>query len=296
MEIYKNIIDELFEGAYIVDESRKILFWNKQAERITGYTQDEVMGHYCYDNILRHVDDFGCQLCDNGCPLFETLQSQKMNSAKVYLHHREGHRVPVQIKSFFFIDPSTQEKRAIEIFTDSLDERIINQEYKQLRKAVTIDNLTGLFNRQFIDYQLDLCITENRTFETTFGILFIDIDHFKAINDTYGHQVGDKVLKIISKTLRANVRMEDYVGRWGGEEFIIILRNNHRLDLLNIAEKLRKLVENTKIAEENQFIQVTISIGGSNYKDNLSKEKLIEIVDKNMYEAKKIGRNKTIIT
>ena len=96
---YKQLLDLIFEGVYFVDNTRKITFWNKSAEQITGFSAEEVVGKYCYDNILNHVDNFGNQLCIGGCPLHNTLEIEKINEAKVFLHHKSGYRVPVSIKT-----------------------------------------------------------------------------------------------------------------------------------------------------------------------------------------------------
>jgi PAS domain S-box-containing protein len=94
-DLYAVILGNIHEGVYFVDSERKITFWNKGAERITGYTEGEVVGHFCYDNILKHVNDEGLHLCLGGCPLHQTLSDGQGREALVYLHHKEGYRVPV---------------------------------------------------------------------------------------------------------------------------------------------------------------------------------------------------------
>lgn len=293
MKLY-GLLESLFEGAYVVDKDRKILYWNKRAEAITGYSKEQVIGKHCYDNLLRHVNDEGCQLCHSGCPLLDTIETKKTNFNKVYLHHAQGHRIPIFVRTFIY-EENESNPYAIEFFTDTPDEKSMQEEYHQLKKDIIRDPLTQVYNRAFLDYQLDLCINEYMTFKTEFGILFVDIDYFKKVNDTYGHTAGDNVLKTVSKTLTANFRRTDYIGRYGGEEFLIILRDINKKDLVEIAEKIRTLVENTTVVYENQKISVTISIGGLMYNPSLSKDELIENADQNMYKAKENGRNQTII-
>ncbi len=292
---YRELLGELFEGAYIVDDERKIIFWNSEAERITGYGAEEMIGKRCYENILRHVDDKGHQLCHEGCPLLDTIEHGRTNRAQVYLHHREGYRVPVLVKTMPFVDPLDDKPKALEIFTDAPDPKSVKQKYKQLQKSSVIDTLTGTYNRSFLEYQLDLCQREYGVFQTSFAVLFIDIDRFKHVNDTHGHAAGDAVLRTIAKTMQANVRKDDIVGRWGGEEFIIILRHVDHMDARMVAEKHRMLIKDTHVSHGQQTLQVTVSIGGAMYREGLGVEKLIEIADGNMYTAKKQGRNRVVM-
>ena len=148
---------------------------------------------------------------------------------------------------------------------------------KYRRKALT-DELTNIWNRRGI-------IEEAKKVGVNSSVLFFDIDHFKKINDTYGHEFGDYVLKEISKLISSNIRSLDIFGRWGGEEFIIILRGTTYEKALEIAEKLRKKVE------EHNFkgVKVTISLGVASFDGNL--EESINKADMALYEAKKMVRN-----
>lgn len=292
---FMKLLPHLFEAAYIVDENRKILYCNDMFERITGYKKDALIGKYCHENIMRHVTEDGDLLCHDGCPLHDSLHQDNINSAQVYLHHKNGHRVPVTVKTIPFFDEASQSKKAIEIFTDYQKDSVLYEENVNLKKKVLVDALTQLYNRNFIDYQLDVCINEFDTFGTPLGVLFIDIDHFKSINDTYGHDVGDVVLTTVAKTLSANIRQFDFAGRYGGEEFIVLLRNVSVEGMRLIAEKLRLLIETTSTkANDKETIQVTVSIGCGYYQKGMTKEAFIKQADELMYLAKQQGRNKVI--
>lgn len=96
---YLSILENLNDGVYYVDNDRKITYWNKSAERITGYTAEEVVGSFCYDNILQHIDEKGTQLCKNGCPLSLTISDGNIRDINVCLHHKDGYRVPIYVRS-----------------------------------------------------------------------------------------------------------------------------------------------------------------------------------------------------
>ena len=167
---------------------------------------------------------------------------------------------------------------------------------RKLNDLLTRDELTKLYNRKYIDFQLKNIMKEAKEFEFTFGVLFFDIDHFKNVNDTYGHNIGDEVLKVISNTVDENIRNDDILGRWGGEEFIAIIRVDTIDELKRIAEKLRiKVMEAYYLLESNLKVSVTISIGGTLYMSNESIESLISRADANMYNSKQTGRNKVTI-
>lgn len=288
----KKILDNLYEGAYIVDKDRKIIYWNRGCEKITGFTEKEVVNSFCYANILRHVDKEGNKLCFNGCPLQRTVETGETLEIDVFLHHKNGHRVPVAVKSMPIYNSKNEVVAAIEVFTDIRFREDKYKENETLKKLIDIDDLTKIYNRKYINFQINQAILEYKEFETQFGILFIDIDHFKNVNDTYGHNAGDEVLKTISKTLVSNLRPHDYAGRWGGEEFVIILKRINIDTLRMIAEKTRVLSGNSFAKYEDSTISVTVSIGATLYRKNESIEELIKRADKLMYNSKKNGRNK----
>ena len=124
-----------------------------------------------------------------------------------------------------------------------------------------------------------------------FGILFIDIDHFKKFNDTYGHDVGDDVLKFVANTFVANARPFDLYGRWGGEEFIGIIRNINSPELERLGNRLRLLVEQSYILHGNEKLFVTVSVGATVVNDNDTMDSLMKRADYLMYQSKAAGRN-----
>ena len=119
----------------------------------------------------------------------------------------------------------------------------------------------------------------------------MDIDHFKKFNDTYGHDVGDHVLKYVARTLSQNLRPFDVVGRWGGEEFIAIIRNMTRQQLEAMGNRLRILVESSYIQSGNEKLRVSMSIGATLVRDDDDREALLKRADTLLYESKKAGRN-----
>ncbi len=262
MEPYKLWLDNLFDGAYVVDNKRVILYWNKAAEELTGFSAEEVVGRSCADNILNHVDLAGNLLCIIGCPLLGTLADCQKREDLLFLHHKQGHRIPIQIRVSPIQDESGKVIGAIEIFSEYSRNLPILRELEQHKKASQLDPLLGIGNRRHAELmfqlrQYDLELTGN-----TFGTIFMDIDQYKSINDTHGHVIGDDVLKMVCNTTGKVLRHMDTFIRWGGDEFLIFLPDiSTREELCSVAERIRSLVESSFIMAEDKKISVSVSLG-----------------------------------
>ena len=282
------------EGIYVTDTNRRIVFWNREAERITGYTAGAVMGSCCADNILIHVDGQGQALCSLGCPLMHAMSEGEPRRAEVYLHHKQGHRVPVTVCVTPIRDEHGQVIGAAEVFRDNATCQAEHEIIAELSRAALIDQLTGLPNRRHIEMHLAESFDQLRRYGLAFGIIFADIDRFKGINDTYGHAIGDEVLRMVSQTLGANIRASDIAGRWGGEEFLLIIRQAALPALVEVAEKLRMLVENSGLHHNQGFIRATVTMGAAVAREGENQSELIERADALLYEGKNAGRNRVV--
>lgn len=292
---HTDFISNLYEGVYIVDKSRKIVFWNSGSEEITGYKSEEVVNSKCYNNILKHVDKDGKSLCLDGCPLQDTLITGKMNENHVFLEHKHGYRIPVSVKTIPLYDDKNNITAAVEVFKDLRLSEIHYNENIKLKEIANVDLLTDLYNRRYLDFQLENWIKEAKSFDLGFALLFFDIDYFKNINDAYGHNIGDEILKVISNTLKSNLRPGDIVGRWGGEEFIAMIKTNDNDFLFNLAQRLRRLCQNSSYKLKDKLLSVSVSIGATFYHKSDSGQSLIARADQAMYQSKQTGRNKVTI-
>ncbi len=167
----------------------------------------------------------------------------------------------------------------------------------RLKDQVLHDTLTGLYNRRYALERLAQEWALSNRGDRTLSCLMIDIDHFKEVNDQYGHMVGDEGLKLIANTLRLAARVQDVVCRYGGEEFLVICPDTNINEAYECAERLRTHVAAQKLVlKSGTVIKMTISIGGFEKKDSIdSIEKLLICADNNLYAAKKAGRNKTVV-
>lgn len=176
--------------------------------------------------------------------------------------------------------------------------RELSEKNRELEKLSAIDPLTGLMNRRYFDERIVAECRRSKREKSNLGIAMIDIDHFKKINDNYGHLCGDHCLKIFALTLQETIkRPSDIICRYGGEEFVLILPNTDQDGLIMLLERVRKEVEANKIVFEGQELQMTVSIGGCS-KIVLTDDEnnsLVAFADKQLYDAKESGRNRVIV-
>ena len=179
-----------------------------------------------------------------------------------------------------------QNKRLEALVQDRTSElEILNRE---LQKLATTDTLTQIANRSSLDEVLKQAIAENQRYQRPFSVVMIDIDFFKKINDTYGHLSGDKVLKTVAQLIKSQIRSVDTVGRWGGEEFMIVYREIECQGAYTLAENIRQSVEHYPFEGVERL---TISMGVAQYRAGTSAEELLKQADNALYHSKEHGRN-----
>ena len=295
-QFHKSLIDNLYDGVYFVDKDRLITYWNKGAERITGYEAEDVIGHYCHANLLDHVNDEGCHLCASGCPLLATLADGEPRETEVHLRHADGYRVPVLVRTSPMYDEQERIIGAVEVFSNNQSLLKMKERVHELEKDIFRDALTRVGNRKFLELKINTALQEFHQHDLSFGLLFVDVDHFKAINDTYGHQAGDHVLQNVAESLVGHLRNTDVCGRWGGEEFIVLLQGVNLNSISRIAEKLRAMISSSVITvNQDEQVSITASIGAAVVRDTDSMTSLVERADQLMYQSKQLGRNRVTL-
>ncbi len=188
---------------------------------------------------------------------------------------------------------SKEKKQIQQLFNDL---NILKNELEvkncELNKLAITDQLTGLYNRGKLNEALNNEVAYYERYSRPFGIILMDIDFFKTVNDTYGHLVGDMILVTISKLMQSSIRITDILGRWGGEEFLIICPGTDREGIGKMAEKLRNTIESYNFPEIKKS---TASFGGTVFRENENLTQIIKRADDALYQAKKSGRNKVVI-
>jgi diguanylate cyclase (GGDEF)-like protein/PAS domain S-box-containing protein len=293
---YREILDNLHDGVYFVDRDRVVTYWNRGAARISGYEADEMLGHRCSDHLLNHVTADGEPLCQNGCPLAACMTDGVPREAEVFLHHADGHRIPVLVRGAALRDSEGTIIGAVETFSGNADVWAVREEVRELRRRTQHDALTGAASRAYMEGRLRAVVAEHEIGEPAGGVIFADVDHFKRANDTYGHEVGDRVLQMMASTLQANVRRGDAVGRWGGEEFVVLVGDTSAEgELAKLADKLRALVAASRLDLDERSLSVTVSMGATLLRAGDSPSTLVRRADALMYESKAAGRDRVSV-
>jgi diguanylate cyclase (GGDEF)-like protein/PAS domain S-box-containing protein len=285
-------VEASMEGVYYVDPNRQIVHWNGGAERISGHLAGDVVGKRCYDNILKHVDQDGNELCFGGCPMAATIVDGQPREAKVFLHHRDGHRIPVKVRAVAVRDERGAIVGAVETFTDAGIIARTEARLQELERLAMVDSLTGIGNRRSLEIALDARAEELKRYGWPYGVLVLDLDKFKRINDRHGHETGDQVLKMVAATFAHTSRASDTVGRWGGDEFLAVLSNANEAGLRAASERIRAMIERSVLRTSTGPLSITVSIGGALAAPGMAVDDLVRLADRRVYTAKATGRNR----
>lgn len=288
----QELLDGLFDGVYFVDRKRKICYWNEGARELTGFSRADMLDRHCFDDLLAHVDEKGTCLCVDECPLSATLSDGQRREAEVYLRHKEGHRVPVCVRVAPIRNRDGAIIGAVEVFSDISAKKSLERRAGELEQMVHLDPLTGICNRRYMMLKLGQAIDELEQFGKNFGLLMIDLDHFKRINDKFGHAAGDVVLKMAAETIAHNLRVTDTLGRWGGEEFLALVADVNARELEMVAEKCRVLVEQSSVVFGEKRVGMAASIGAVMIEPGDTVDSAVNRADELLYRSKAMGRNR----
>lgn len=289
---YKTLMDNLSEGVYFVDQERRITYWNHGAERLTGFSAAEVEGKFCRSNILMHVDENGMSLCKSSCPAYLTLNDGQTREIEAYLHHKEGHRIPVLMKIFPIRNQTGEITGAMEIFGDNTATMATREQIQKLQIMALLDPMTEVGNRRFAEVCLAARLNELKRYGWRFGMLFVDVDGFRQAFDRQGEQIANRLLRMVARTIRNRLRCFDNVARWGEDEFIAIVSNVDSDALSSVANMIRRLVEESGLIVESGLIQLTVSIGAVLAQQDESVEEIVKRAEQMMKQAKVDGRNR----
>ncbi len=288
----KQVVENLVDGVYYVDRNLKITYWNKAAERISGYSSLDVIGKSCEQDILDYIDSEGKQLSEGNCLLQQTMRDGVYREASVYLLHKKGHRVPVTIRSMPIRNLAGNIVGGIESFMESYTQSQVLQELWVANDVGLTDGLTQLGNRRFCEMSLNTRIYELNSFNINFGVIYLDLDSFSQVNETYGKLTGDEVLMRVAKTLSGVLRKLDFVTRWAKDEFVVIIPKMNNEVLKKVAERLRILIKSSYAVAEDNRVTVTASLGATVAQPGDTPELIIKRLQKLVTASKAAGGNR----
>jgi len=287
-EMLHGLMEETADGVCLMDSGRRIRLWNHAAEVITGFAACEVLGAQCSEGLLVHVNEEGESLCGRGCPVEKALTSGCGDETMAYLRHRRGHRVPVRIRTMV-MERASGGPLVLEVFSEMSGRPLVESRLEELRDQAHRDPLTGLANRRALEERLESAAVDKRRHGVSFGVILLDLDGLKAINDTWGHPVGDRALQVLAETLHSSGRSTDTWGRWGGDEFLGLVRFADSDDLVRVGKRMVGLVGSSAVLLEDQELPLRVSAGGTVAAAGEASSDTIARADRLLYSCKKRG-------
>ncbi|WP_447980392.1 diguanylate cyclase [Candidatus Nitrospira bockiana] len=285
----RELVDASPSTISLIDTQKwQVRFQNSSSQQMFG----DIVGKTCYESISQ------CPVRCAFCRAPEALETGKTTSSEV--EHPDGRWFLVQWAPI----RNGQKILAVESITDITDSKRREEETRRLKDLfehqATIDPLTELLNRRGWTELAERVWWRAVQNDEVLEVLLLDLDHFKSVNDRYGHQVGDAVLRHVTAVLRQQIRPGDLLGRWGGEEFILLLHPPVK-DVGTVAERIRQAVEDASLAVHGLAhpIHVTMSIGGTTFhpqgQDGGGLDAAMARADRNLYRAKQSGRNRIVV-
>jgi diguanylate cyclase (GGDEF)-like protein/PAS domain S-box-containing protein len=287
LEFQSKLLNSVTDSIFVHDLYGNIIYVNEAAYETRGYTKEELLqmrlqelsysDSKCADEIFEeNVKSAKEQLSRNEKAVIEVLHKTK-----------DGKVIPIEITCRLIQDDG--KSYVISIARDISTLKAMNA---NLKKMATTDNLTGIYNRHKFEEIYKTEIERISRYENPLSMIMVDIDHFKRVNDTYGHDVGDNVIKSVVDTVKRNIRQTDIFVRWGGEEFIILCPETDSAKAAVLAEKLRNTIEKTTLEKVGN---ITCSFGVTSYVKKESENSFIKRLDSALYRAKDEGRNRVVV-
>lgn len=295
-DIY-NRIAYVLNKRFNLDDFTIIEIDNASKKKTIVYTQEQchcdVLNGECRANRIQSSVD--SSIFTNSCELYEFEDSE---------HICTPYTISNDLTLIITIVTKTRERTSyvrtimsdIEDYVTTARPAIVSKKLMQmLNQMARIDQLTGMYNRKFLDEFVDVSVPQAIRAKITYAVLMIDIDYFKMINDTYGHDIGDDAIRIVSSVIKTSIRTSDIAIRYGGEEFLVLLYNCDEENILKIADNIRKNFAKEKISARGETFSKTLSVGCSLFPiDSESIWKCIKFADISLYHAKESGRNRVV--
>jgi len=302
------VMDKVSSAVISTDNDLKINYWNKGAEILYGWQEADVLG--------KLVDDVcGTEFMEGQQELAQqSLIKDKTWRGELKQKHRSGKEIWVDASVTLLEDDSGNYVGGVTINHDVTERKLAEDELRRTKESIEqinltlrrafereqlasrTDSLTGVFNRRYFFELLGYEFSASRRYERPLSLVMFDVDYLKKINDTYGHQVGDELLKKAANVVRGELRTSDVLARYGGDEFVILLSNSSEQDASMVLERIYRELKSTIISADHKKLGISISAGISSLQPDMEKaDQLVMLADRALYVAKNSGRNRVVI-
>jgi diguanylate cyclase (GGDEF)-like protein/PAS domain S-box-containing protein len=302
------VMDKISSAVISTTTDMRINYWNKSAEILYGWREEEVLG--------RQIDEVcGTEFMDGQQEIAQrTLMVERNWRGELRQHHRSGREIWVDASVTLLEDDSGHFMGGITINHDVTERKLAEDELRRTKESIEqinltlrrafereqlasrTDSLTGVFNRRYFFELLGYEFIASRRYERPLSIVMFDVDLLKKINDNYGHQVGDELLKKAAEVVRGELRSSDVLARYGGDEFVILLSNSDERDAFMVLERIYHELESAYVRADGKKLGVSISAGIASIQSDMEKpDQLVMQADQALYIAKNSGRNRMAV-
>ncbi|MFN3580890.1 MAG: diguanylate cyclase [Pseudomonas sp.] len=301
-----DIVQSIDVGVVVMDREYKIDVWNSFMENHSGMGGEEVAGRSLFDLFPEIEENWFKKKVETAVMLGTrafTIWEQRPNLVRF-----RSYQPITGLADEMYQNVTILPLRSTSSVTDhvcliiydvtgvAINKRQLESANNQLQELALRDGLTGLMNRRHWEQSLEREFARHMRYQSPASLVMFDIDHFKTFNDTYGHQLGDEVIREVARVTRLFARETDFAGRYGGEEFAVLLPDTSVEGASQFAERLRTAIERLQIEHEDQILHVTVSLGVAEINDSMINHSvLIEEADKALYRSKEQGRNCTSV-
>ena len=287
-----SVLNQVQDAVVWLDKDRKVVYWNKAAERMSGIEGDHILGRTCFGEPPLFVDFGGVNVCRDKCPVAMTLKDGAPQEFDVFLQHKQGFRMPAYLRIIPVLREDGEIIGAVETFTSTAPKITLPLGLEELEKMGLVETETGIPSKQYLDMTLNTRLEEFQKYRLPFGLIYVDIDNYGKILEKYGRFNASKIVRTVARTLHKNIRFFDIVGRWGTEEFLVVLLNidDSRLDI--VANKLRLLIAESYITTETGMLNAMVSMGASLVLRYDTVESLVKRAEQLMMHSKWLGKNR----
>jgi diguanylate cyclase (GGDEF)-like protein len=289
-DVLLRLLDSVPEAVYLVDSSRRVVHQNVAARWLAGKSAGTTTGERCNRGPVCPVTPLGLLDCADACALKWAMRLEVGLDGSLRIIGRSPQRNPASVHVHQLTDSSGASPGAILVVVD--ETAAASDRLGELERLAYLDVLTGLANRRYLEVTVISRLNELQRYGRGFGIIFIDVDGLKKVNDTYGHMAGDEVLRTVAATLAGNLRTSDLVGRWGGDEFLGVVANVDSEQLVNAADKLREMLAQSTCRAGEVELRSSVSIGATVACPEDTLETLLARSDRLMFTSKSGGRNR----
>jgi diguanylate cyclase (GGDEF)-like protein/PAS domain S-box-containing protein len=260
-DIFRGILENLQIGLYLTDRDRRIVFWNREATRISGYLSHEVVGRCCHDGMLTHCDAEGKILCISDCPMTKAMQEGAPQEAGVYLQHKSGHRVPVRVRAFPVRRLDGAVIGAVEMFEEQSSSLLSSRREEMLAAHGLLDPATRLPNHAIMQSYLRENLNLYREHHLPFGVLVIEIEHVKQFVDAHSREALTVILHVVARSISHQLGSDCWLGPWSGNQFLALVPGCSLLDLERIRKQIRELVSCSAVQWWGEQLSVAVQVG-----------------------------------